>query len=325
MQTMIMPELRDNRHKWLRCPVNHHSAKLDEIGQWIPAFERCPFGFPDGNPSGRVNPHLDMIVRMPVEGDDQRVPVGVVSKEYTLIQHREVLKSAREALAAADIDPAEVQANLEITENGERMHLGLFLPEAYQFVPRDKHPMALRLECINSVDGSTRFRTLMGWFRLVCTNGLVLGVTRTDMHRRHVGDFCPEDIHEVLRVGLMEVRAEVQNFELWQSTPVSKTQVAKWVEGPLCKTWRFKAAARAWHIICSGRDGDIAGPYAGYRPITMPMISACPVPGAPRSSETLFDVSQVLSWLARNRHDLQEQLEWREQIPALMTALHQQN
>ena len=34
---------------------------------------------------------------------------------------------------------------------------------------------------------------------------------------------------------------------------------------------------------------------------------------------------QDLSWLARDRHDLLEQLEWREQIPALMTALHQQN
>ena len=67
------------------------------------------------------------------------------------------------------------------------------------------------------------------------------------------------------------------------------------------------------------------GPYAGNTPTSIPVISDKPVPGAPRSSENLFDVSQVLSWLARDRHDLQEQLEWREQIPALMTALHQQN
>ncbi len=36
----------------------------------------------------------------------------------------------------------------------------------------------MRLECLNSVDGSTRFRAERGWFRLVCSNGLRFGITR---------------------------------------------------------------------------------------------------------------------------------------------------
>ena len=42
-----------------------------------------------------------------------------------------------------------------------------------------------------------------------------------------------------------------------------------------------------------------------------------PVPGAPNNSGNLYDVSQVLAWLAMERRDVQEQLEWREQIPEL--------
>ncbi len=46
----------------------------------------------------------------------------------------------------------------------------------------------MRLECFNSVNGSTRFRALLGWFRFICSNGMVIGVIRSDVLRRHVGD-----------------------------------------------------------------------------------------------------------------------------------------
>ena len=36
----------------------------------------------------------------------------------------------------------------------------------------------------------------------------------------------------------------------------------------------------------------------------------------------LFDVSQILAWLAKERRDVQEQLEWREQIPDLIASLN---
>lgn len=45
------------------------------------------------------------------------------------------------------------------------------------------------------------------------------------------------------------------------------------------------------------------------------------VPGAPRGSRNLYDVSQILAWLAKERRDVQEQLEWRETIPELLKPL----
>jgi hypothetical protein len=46
-----------------------------------------------------------------------------------------------------------------------------------------------------------------------------------------------------------------------------------------------------------------------------------PVPGAPGQYSNLFDLSQILAWLAKERRDLQEQLEWREKLPYLMDAI----
>jgi hypothetical protein len=45
------------------------------------------------------------------------------------------------------------------------------------------------------------------------------------------------------------------------------------------------------------------------------------VAGCPQESRNLFDVSQVLAWLAKERRDVREQLESREEIPALLEPL----
>jgi len=45
------------------------------------------------------------------------------------------------------------------------------------------------------------------------------------------------------------------------------------------------------------------------------------VPGSPPQAANLYDVSQILAWLARDRRDLEEQLVWREQISDLLKPL----
>ncbi|MEO8682770.1 MAG: hypothetical protein ABI665_27220 [Vicinamibacterales bacterium] len=84
------------------------------------------------------------------------------------------------------------------------------------------------------------------------------------------------------------------------------------------RAWGFKAATRALHIFRSGRDVAMAGAYKGRSPSTMPVEVADRVPGAPVTGSTLFDVSQTLAWLAKERTDVQEQTIWREQIPSLI-------
>lgn len=245
----------------------------------------------------------------------------MVSKDYALVPHTTVLDVATQALDAAKIAPSDVKAELKITEYGERMALSLYLPDKFRFDPGDGHPMALRLECLNSVDGSTRFRALMGWFRFVCSNGLIIGVTRSDMRRRHVGDFQIQDIGKVLTSGIEESETEKRNFEKWRNTPFTLKRLAPWVEDPLRKGWGFKAATRTFHIARTGTDVNIAGQYKGSTPTTIAVQETRPVPGAPRESQNLYDVSQILAWLAKERRDIQEQLEWREGIPGLMDSL----
>ncbi len=161
----------DNRPKWFNLPVNSYEDTLKDIRSFVPEFERRPFALTQpGNERTLMNKRLDTIVRKPFCDDQNYIPVGVVSKEYTLVPHMAVLDMATQALEKVRIAPEKVQAKLEVTEYGERMALSIYLPKKFSFDPGDNHPMKMRLECFNSVDGSTRFRALMGWFRVVCSN-----------------------------------------------------------------------------------------------------------------------------------------------------------
>lgn len=309
--------------KWFRSPVGFHNGNLVEIGAHIPTFERRSFGLTQaGKNLSRLNENLDMIVRMPFADDDSFIPVGVVSKDYALVPHTDVLRVVIKALDTVKISPAGVRAELMLTEYGERMALSIYLPDKYNFDPGDGHPMALRLECMNSVDGSTRFRALMGWFRFVCSNGLIIGVTQSDIRRRHVGgEIRLEDVAAVIKSGLAASDIEKKNFKDWRQVKVTMDQLVPWVNKDLKEGWGFKAATRAFHIAQFGHDADVIGQYKGSIPTNIVVKKTKRVPGSPDKCHNLFDLSQILAWLAKERRDVQEQLKWREQIPGLMAPL----
>lgn len=85
--------------------------------------------------------------------------------------------------------------------------------------------------------------------------------------------------------------------------------------------WGFKAAARTFHIIRFGSDAEVVGQYKRSTPTTIPMQETKRVPGTSQQCRNLFDLSKILAWLAKESRDVQEQLEWREEIPELMAPL----
>jgi hypothetical protein len=298
--------------KWSSLNVALHTGSIADIAPHIPAFER----------RASANRRLDWIVRSATSDKTSTpAPVATVSKRYALVQHTDVIDSIKTALEDAEISPADVHADLCLTEYGERMALSLRLPERFSFDPGDGHALALRFECLNSVDGSTRLRALLGWYRHICTNGLIVGTTQHDVRVRHAGPAALDGVGAALRAGLVTAGNEQKDLCAWRKTRVDPMRVADWIDNAVRERWGFKAAARAWHIVRTGADATVDAPYKGRQPTTIRTRSLDAVPGAPPESHNLFDVSQALAWLARQRRDLSEQVRWREEIPGLLRAL----
>ena len=308
---------------WLGSQATVKEVQYPFFIQELPDFERRPFSVSDTNAAlTLINPRLDCIYRKPIPEDPHLRPVGVVSANYGLIPHRTLMQKIDAALKTCNIGQIK-QARVMLSEFGERMHVSLFLPEdRFDFDPGDGNHMALRLEIINSVDGSSRLRVLFGWFRYVCSNGLVVGVTKMDIRRRHVQGIDSVEFMRQIPGRLQEAKEEMQELIRWRSVRVRQDTLKDWVNGPLNKCWRFTAAARALHICTTGFDAEPAEyDYKKFLPSTMPMKQLDPVPGSPENANSLFDVAQALSWIAGQRRDNEERINWRADIPGLLAEL----
>jgi hypothetical protein len=82
-----------------------------------------------------------------------------------------------------------------------------------------------------------------------------------------------------------------------------------------------KAAVRTWHITKTGHDVKLADPFEKGKATEKTVEPTAVVLGAVIPGDTVYAVSQSLSWLAKERRDVQEQLEWKQQIPELLGPL----
>jgi hypothetical protein len=313
----------DNHMLWMGSKVKEHTGRIVEIRSLLPNFYVKPFAiYSAGNCV--INPNLYTVVQTPANQNEMEMPIGVVSKKYKLIQHYEVFDVAVNAMRSIGIDTELVEAKLTITEFGERMALSFLFPEdeSYSFsIDENGDNMRLRLQCFNSVEGSARFMAFLELYRLVCSNGLMVGIAKLDFRKRHCIGWEIDDIGEVLSVGLSVITEEVELYRDWQQKELALESIRQWVDGPLKDKWGVKLAARTFHIIRTGMDAKFAKPFEKGWPSEKTMEPTRKVPGTPQEVHNVFDVSQVLSWLAKERNDVQQQIELMRDIPNMMDSL----
>src|ERR1017187_10567008 len=123
------------RRRWLGLPVVPPvEGSLAEVLSHVPQFGRQPFTMTSVNGTEvGVNPYLDMIYRVPSRQGEGPVPVGVVSKNYRLVDHHHVLRTIDEVLADLGVDSSMLQVRGEWTVNGERAHFSLIFPSSDRF------------------------------------------------------------------------------------------------------------------------------------------------------------------------------------------------
>ena len=189
-----MLEILDERVQWKGRKAQYFQGPIERLLEQVPRFEMRDFKAESDTPA---NPHYLTVVRLPLTAAEKPVPVGVVSKSYTLLQHRELIQRCIEALTSCGIDSRECRFEFALTELGEWMNFRVVFPKEYAWDPGDSEPVGLRLECFNTVEGSARLTILLVWIRFICTNGLIFGETRfefSDTHDRFHGRLGPVTI-----------------------------------------------------------------------------------------------------------------------------------
>jgi Domain of unknown function (DUF932) len=311
-------ELTDEKARWRARDASFMAGRWDTLSKHIPRFAIEDF---KASEDGPANPHYRSVVRMPVNVTEQRIPVGVVSTTYQLAQHSDVVEMCLNGIRAHQIDPRILHCEVGLTPLGEWMNFRAYFPDSFSHRPKDGNKLALRLECFNSVDGSSRLVILFGWYRFICTNGLIIGETKAALRDTHDENLNLAVIPQIISSGLTKVKADLERLRQWEESLVELQKLDGWVDDYLAEQWGKKSACRALHICRDGVDVELLNPFAGGKPSERQTEPSKPVPGASNPARNLYDVCQALSWIATQRNTADERLEWQGQIPELIENL----
>lgn len=315
----------ESRRHWLGLPLAPRvHGTLTDLRAGLPHFGRQPFAMAslNGDDMG-VNHYLDMIYRMGTRQGERSLPIGVVSKNYRLVDHHQVLQTVEQALLANRIDTTMLQVTGQWTVHGERAHFSIVFPHEDRFTYKDDQEdgMRFRLEIFNSVEGSWRLIAIAGWLRFVCSNGLIVGSALMHLRQQHRKQLEIEELGRLLREAIQNTSADKDTFRYWSSQAVDPDALASWVDEDICKKWGPKAAVRVFGIVRYGIDVTPVGSMKDRYPSEVEVKELDPVPGINGSVKTIFGVGQVLTWLAGQRSELAEDLDWRGQVPDLIEKL----
>ena len=302
--------------------VFHYSGDIESLLRFLPEFELAPF-----RSDAAMAPHPDLllVLRKPPAGHAELWPamaVGAVSDSYTLVQHRHAIRLCLRAFERAGLDVGELRGELALARLGEWMDFRLSLPAAYGFRDTYGHGLDFRCEVSNSVDGSSPLKVRFGWFRKICSNGMVIRKERRErmIHRTGTRKTEQERLDALEhRIGqaFSAAARDRETLESWQRSPVGPAALREWADDPLMRMWGPTRAGRVFSICDSGRDME----FERWSPIIPSELLGEPlrrVPGSPECATTIYDVAQALSWVASSQADMDTRIGRQAQIPALL-------
>jgi len=132
--------------------------------------------------------------------DDTKNLLAIVSKDYSLIQHRDVFEVFTSSLEARNIEYEKCV--IRTWKHGARAYMDFHFPEKLEVKQGDE--LIQGLTVINSLDGSLRLNVRSFVERLICTNG-AHGLVREDIaKRKHIG-LNLEAVVDLITIALNEL------------------------------------------------------------------------------------------------------------------------
>lgn len=142
--------------------------------------------------------------RLAIIREDTNESLGIVSKQYGLLEHKEVVNSFRNILKGQN-----VEEKIELQKKGAQLFATYTFPSSNIEVTKGDI-VSMRLIAKNSYDSSSSFQIMLGAYRLVCSNGMIIGSHFFKITQRHFTDSIKIDIPG-LRENLTQLTSKFQN------------------------------------------------------------------------------------------------------------------
>lgn len=321
-ETKSQSFLKEPMESIYKTQGSFNEGSFDEIRNKLCTFSRKPFKTEIGE-----NEDLDVIINT-----SNGVPVGVVSKKsYNLIQHHDLLNAIESSFKNLGFDIHKAELKLSTTKYNERIWLRIKFADDYTFDPGDGHLLTPKLHVLNSVNRITPLELRLGWYRLICKNGLLCLDNEQTYKRLHTSSLEFKSIENHLRNSIDIFLKEREIYKKWKETRISFDTDSKilrhWIDTSVFEAWKDIISQRVYSILTTARDGKISkhrypkseGKKDSY---LIRFSSGFDVPGA-KPVQNMYDVANALSWVSSHHTSLIEQYKMMAQVPKLLTSLEQ--
>jgi hypothetical protein len=147
-----------------------------------------------------VNPEIDKVY-------------SIVSKDYKLIRHEDAVQRI-ESTIDENLKLGKYKTSTEFYNDGGRMRMIYrFYEKSVEIKKGDTLNPELHL--FNSYDTTWPFIVIIGAFRFVCANGLVVGDKYLYLRKRHVYHFDQMDINEQVSTALKRFKLQAIQWKKW--------------------------------------------------------------------------------------------------------------
>jgi hypothetical protein len=141
------------------------------------------------------------------------------------------------------------------------------------------------------------------------------------LQQQHRQQLEVEELSRRVEEAIASTRNDKAKFEHWMSATVETSALVPWIDEEVRVLWGVKAAVRVLGIATGGWDVEPVGAITNRRPSEIRTNRIKAVPGVDAPVSNLFGVSQVLSWIAGQRGEIGEDLQWRSQVQDLIAKL----
>lgn len=168
-------------------------------------------------PAMEVEDKWQAVIR--INDDSSEQVIAIHKQNYKLVPNQDVYTLFETAMGESALDMRDIHVEDGVSYDGGRVVRTYRFPRHRFDIARGDH-VDLQLKVQNSYDGSCRFGAIMGAFRLVCANGMVVGDTMLNVQGKHTAGLDIEKIAASLGNTIDAFGQQTETWQSWLNCPV---------------------------------------------------------------------------------------------------------
>ena len=152
--------------------------------------------------------------------------ISVVGSGYQLVQNADIFPQYDEAIELSDLNTKGMERKVYTSHSGGRTKVEYTFPE-HRVSIKDDDELDLTLTVLNSYDTSWRFRSILGAFRLLCANGMIVGTAFQQYAHKHTLNLDTDRAIKDLALSLDFFEENANSWRDYPNVRVNAFQVDK--------------------------------------------------------------------------------------------------